>query len=307
MPKGRTAYRTELGRMRIADSANELARLADESIDLIVTSPPFALLREKEYSNESQAKYVEWLGRFGAAAHAKLKPTGSFVVDLGGAYQKGLPIRSLYNFEVVIDFVDRLGYHLAEEFYWYNPAKLPAPIEWVCIRKIRVKDSVNTIWWFSRTENPKADTARISQAPGADGQIWKTGPNSPDGTQDATNLLSISNTESNSPYLQRCRQHGLKAHPARFPEALPRFFIRMLTEPGDLVVDIFAGSNTTGHAAETLGRRWLSVEQNPDYAYTSTLRFLDDRDTDEIQDALTQMRNGRTVEASRRQLTLLGA
>jgi site-specific DNA-methyltransferase (cytosine-N4-specific) len=65
----------------------------------------------------------------------------------------------------------------------------------------------------------------------------------------------------------------VKGHPARFPSKLPEFFIRMLTDPGDLVVDIFAGSNTTGMVAEAEGRRWLAFELNREYVAASVLRF----------------------------------
>lgn len=111
----------------------------------IITSPPFALQRKKEYGNESQAECVAWLGQFAKLVHSKLKDTGSFVLDLGGAYEKGVPSRSLYNFRVLMHFCDDIGFFLAEDFYWYNPSKLPSPIEWVNKRKIRAKDSVNTV------------------------------------------------------------------------------------------------------------------------------------------------------------------
>ena len=154
-------YGTHLGAQLVGDSQSMLALLPEESVDLIVTSPPFALLREKRYGNESQAAYVQWLAGFGKAALRVLKPTGSLVLDLGHAYQRGLPVRSLYNYRVLINFVDELGYHLAQEFFWHNPAKLPSPIEWVNKRKIRVKDSVNTVWWLSKTEHPKADVRKV--------------------------------------------------------------------------------------------------------------------------------------------------
>lgn len=98
---------------------------------MIITSPPFALLREKSYGNRNQQDYVAWLLRFGRLAKRALKTTGSLVIDLGGAYQSGTPVRSLYNYRVLTRFCDALGYHLAEEFFWYNPAKLPSPAEWV--------------------------------------------------------------------------------------------------------------------------------------------------------------------------------
>lgn len=82
------------------------------------------------------------------------------------------------------------------------------------------------------------------------------------------------NTESNGQYLGGCKAVGVKGHPARFPARLPEFFIRFLTEPGDLVIDIFAGSNTTGSAAEHEGRRWLAFEERLDYLAASAFRFL---------------------------------
>ena len=157
-------YRTSNGIQLCADSREVLRSMAENSVELIVTSPPFALLRKKSYGNEEQDAYVAWLGEFGEAAFRVLKRTGSFVLDLGGAYQRGKPVRSLYNYRVLLDFCDRIGYSLAEEFFWYNPAKLPAPIEWVNKRKIRVKDAVNTVWWFSKTADPKADVRRVLTA-----------------------------------------------------------------------------------------------------------------------------------------------
>src|SRR5690606_27140928 len=76
-------------------------------------------------------------------------------------------------------------------------------------------------------------------------------------------------------YLSGCKAVGIKGHPARFPAKLPEFFIRMLTEPDDLVVDIFGGSNTTGQVAETEGRRWMAFEALPEYVGASAFRFLD--------------------------------
>ncbi len=157
----RRAYTTSLGEAWIGDSLELLAQLEDESVNLVMTSPLFALLRPKEYGNKDEASYVDWLAEFAALVMRKLKPDGSFVLDLGGAYMRGTPTRSLYNFRVLLKFCDDLGFFLAEEFFWYNPAKLPSPIEWVNKRKIRVKDSVNTVWWFSKTQWPKADVTKV--------------------------------------------------------------------------------------------------------------------------------------------------
>ena len=155
-------YKTRHGIQICDDSRHALKLMPPKSIDLIMTSPPFALLRQKNYGNEDQAEYVAWLREFGRAALPVLKDTGSFVLDLGGAYQRGKPIRSLYNFRVLLEFCDSLGYHLAEEFFWYNPAKLPSPIEWVNKRKIRAKDAVNTCLLYT---SPSPRDATLSRMP----------------------------------------------------------------------------------------------------------------------------------------------
>ena len=154
-------YITGLGAAFCGDSRRLLEQLPDNSINLVMTSPPFALQRKKEYGNKEQHEYVEWLTEFAEIVLRKLKEDGSFVLDLGGAYEKGAPVRSLYNYRVLLRFCDGLGFYLAEEFFWHNPAKLPSPIEWVNKRKLRVKDSVNTVWWFSKTQWPKADVTKV--------------------------------------------------------------------------------------------------------------------------------------------------
>ena len=258
-----------------------------------MTSPPFALQREKDYGNFDQSQYVDWLLQFGQIVYRKLHEDGSFVLDLGGAYQKGIPVRSLYQFRVLLRFCDELGFHLAQEFFWHNPSKLPSPIEWVNKRKLRAKDTVNTLWWFSRSKWPKANVSNVltEYSPRmkkllADPAAFYTPKQRPSGHEIGvafatdnggaipSNLLQIPNSESNGVYLGACKEIGVQGHPARFPSKLPEFFIRMLTTPGDLVVDIFAGSNTTGMVAETEGRRWLAFEQSREYVASSVLRFV---------------------------------
>lgn len=287
------AYTTAGGAAYCGDSRELLKQLPDDSLDLVMTSPPFALQRQKAYGNRDQAEYLDWLMEFASLVFAKLKPTGSFVMDVGGAYQKGVPARSLYHLRLPIRFCDEVGFFLAEDFYWYNPAKLPSPIEWVNKRKIRTKDSVNNLWWFSKTEWPKADVRKVL-APYSDrmkkliedpGKFYtpKVRPSGHDigegfakdnGGAIPSNLLQIPNTESNGQYVAGCKLVGADRHPARFPAKLPEFFIRFLTDPGDTVLDIFAGSNTTGAVAEVEGRRWLAFEERLDYLAASVFRFL---------------------------------
>ncbi|HAU3159373.1 TPA: site-specific DNA-methyltransferase [Salmonella enterica subsp. houtenae] len=295
-------YNTPLGAAYVADSLDMLAQLPDESVNLVMTSPPFALQRKKDYGNKEQHAYIDWLAEFASLVYRKLTPDGSFVVDLGGAYQKGVPVRSLYNYRVLIKFCDDIGFHLAEEFFWYNPSKLPSPIEWVNKRKIRAKDSVNTVWWLSKTEWPKANVSNVlteysdrmkklikdpaayySPAKRPSGHDIGSSFGKDNGGAIPSNLLQISNAEASSKYLKLCKEVGVKAHPARFPAKLPEFFIRFLTEKNDLVVDIFAGSNTTGYVAEKEGRRWLAFEQLPEYLSASIFRFMENESIDDIK------------------------
>ena len=233
------------------------------------------------------------------------------------------PVRSLYNYRVLLDFCDRLGYELAEEFFWFNPAKLPSPIEWVNKRKIRAKDAVNTVWWFSRCAAPKADVTRVL-APYSERMKTllknperfyrpKERPSGHDiakafGKENSgaipSNLLQNPNTESNSAYLRLCKMLGRNSHPARFPSALPQFFIKFLTDPGDVVVDIFSGSNTTGQAAEQLGRRWLSMELEREYAVLSAVRFMAGWGDDDVRRTIARLDAGEVVEIAEAMLPI---
>jgi site-specific DNA-methyltransferase (cytosine-N4-specific) len=312
------AYTSARGVQVIGDSREILGKLPEGSVDLIVTSPPFALLREKTYGNKDQAEYVDWLVEFGRGAHRVLKETGSFVLDLGGAYQRGRPVRSLYQFRVLLALCDTVGFRLAEEFYWHNPAKLPSPIEWVNKRKIRVKDSVNTVWWLSKSDWPKADVRNVLAPYSermkkliADPESFYRPKDRPSGHDISKrfaednggsippNLLQIPNTDSNSPYLRACKALARESHPARFPTDLPAFFIKFLTEPGDLVVDIFSGSNTTGRAAEDLERQWIAIEERREYAALSAVRFLDPDDVLVLADVVGRIERSEVVDLTK--------
>ena len=289
-----------------------MKEVKDNSIDLICTSPPFALLRKKSYGNVSSHEYVEWFLQFAREFQRILKPEGSLVIDIGGTWIKGMPVRSLYHYELVLELckpVDEggCGFYLSQELYWYNPAKLPTPAEWVTVRRIRVKDAVNTVWWLSLSPTPKANNRRVLK-PYSDAQqvLMKNGYKAklrPSEHQISTkfgtdnggaippnilsdsefkyeigeslpvNVVSASNTSSNDHYQRQCREHGIKPHPARFPNQLPEFIINLCTEEGDIVLDPFAGSNTTGSVAERLQRKWLAFELSEEYLKGSKFRF----------------------------------
>ena len=283
------AYSTPLGACYNGDALDLLRGLKANSVSLVMTSPPFALRRQKAYGNVTPDQYVEWFAPFAEEIYRVLRPDGSFVFDLGGAWNRGSGTRSLYQYDLILHLTRQFGFHLAQEFYWYNPSKLPTPAEWVTIRRTRVKDAVNMLWWLSKTDTPAADNRRVLKPYSAsmkrllrDGYDPGMRPSQHDisrhfrrdnGGAIPPNLLEVPNTRSSDAYFKRCRAAGLPIHPARFPAPVPEFFVRFLTVPGQLVVDPFAGSNVTGHVAENLGRRWLSTEINADYVAGSRLRF----------------------------------
>ena len=282
-------HQTELGQIYHANSLDVMKRRKKESVDLIMTSPPFALTRKKDYGNEQEDAYLEWFRDFAVQFHRILKEDGSLVIDLGGAWKPGLPVRSLYHFKLLIMLCEEYGFHLAQEFYWWNPSKLPTPAEWVNVRRIRVKDGINTVWWLSKSPWPRASNRRVLQ-PYSDsmktlltnGYTAKLRPSGHDisekfaidnGAAIPPNLIAIPNTESNSSYMRYCKEKGIKAHPARFPSALPEYFIRMVTDPGDVVLDPFGGSCITGEVAERLARKWVCVEMVEGYLQGAKGRF----------------------------------
>ncbi len=285
----RLFHQTRLGKMILGDAIYVLVGMADKSVDLIMTSPPFGLVRKKDYGNVSADEYIDWFRPFAEQFKRVLKDTGSLVIDIGGAWNAGQPTRHLYHFKLLITLCEDYGFYLAQDFYWWNPSKLPTPAEWVTVRRIRVKDAINCIWWLSTTPWPKASNRRVLQPYSEsmrdllkNGYVAKRRPSGHDisekfsidnGAAIPPNFIAIPNTESNSYYLRYCKENNLKPNPARYPAELPEYFIRMLTDEGDLVIDPFAGSCVTGEVCERLNRKWICVELIEEYLVGALGRF----------------------------------
>ena len=286
----RQFHRTQHGTMYLGDSRSlMLEAIPAESVDLIMTSPPFGLVRKKAYDNEDADESLKWFRPFARGIHRVLKPRGSAVIDIGGAWKPGIPARSLYHFELIVMLCREFGFYLCQEHFWWNPAKLPTPAEWVNIRRVRVKDAVNTVWWISKTPWPKASNRRVLAPYSAameallrHGYKSKLRPSGHSISKNFAkrnagavppNLIAAANTESNSRYQAYCKEHGITPHPARFPAALPEYFIRMLTDRDDVVLDPFAGSCVTGEVAEALGRKWIACELEKEYLRGARGRF----------------------------------
>jgi DNA modification methylase len=294
-------FSSRLGAAYLGDSLEMLKALPSESVNLVVTSPPYALHFKKAYGNEHKDNYIKWFLPFADEIRRVLADDGSFVLNIGGSYNEGTPTRSIYHFKLLVALVEEIGFHLAQECFWYNPAKMPVPAEWVTVRRIRVRDSVEYVWWLSKTPLPKASNLNVLKEYSEDmirlnrnGVRGTTRPSGhviresfdkidaggaiPSNVTEAEfdipeSMMKMGNNAANDTYTKRCKEEGIKIHPARFPALLPKFFVKLLTEPNDLTLDPFAGSLTAAAVAEQLDRRWIAGEAVEEYLQAGTYRF----------------------------------
>lgn len=288
------AYETALGRLYQGRAEDVLASPdvgLRGKVQLVFTSPPFPLNTKKRYGNLNGDEYVEWLSSFAQPLADALTPDGSIVMELGNAWNAGTPTMSTLPLKALLAFAEAASLHICQQFIANNPARLPGPVQWVNVERIRLKDAYTHVWWMSPTERPKADNRRVL-APYSermkkllDRRSYNAGRRPSEHVIGSTSflrdnggaipgsVLSISNTSSGDAYLAYCRRMGLTPHPARMSAQLAEFFIRFLTDVDDLVLDPFAGSNTTGAVAESLNRRWVGSELSEEYIAGSIGRF----------------------------------
>jgi site-specific DNA-methyltransferase (cytosine-N4-specific) len=280
-----------------------LIAAARGNVNLILTSPPFPLVRKKRYGNENGAAYLAWLESLAAPLSDLLAPNGSIVIEIGNAWEPGVPVMSTLPLEALFAFKKAAGLHLCQHVICHNPARLPSPAAWVNVKRSRLKDSFTHVWWMSKTESPKADNRRVLNPYSPDmkkllrkqsynagrrpsGHVisekgfltdhgGSIGPNVIDlaGDHFPDSLLKFTGTKWDAGYRQYCQERGLHAHPARMQSSLCAFFIEFLTDSDDLVFDPFGGSNTTGSVAESMDRRWITVEADREYIEGSKGRF----------------------------------
>jgi site-specific DNA-methyltransferase (cytosine-N4-specific) len=272
--------------------ASDVAFAVKNDVQLAFTSPPFPLNRRKRYGNLKGEEYLDWLGQQAEPLGDLLTDDGSLVVELGNAWEPGEPVMSTLPLRALLRVLESGGFHLCQQFVVYNRARLPSPVQWVNVERVRAKDAYTQVWWMSRTPRPKADNRKVLQeySPSmkkllrrqsynagrrhSEHVIGETSFLTDNGGAIPSNVLTTSNTVSTAnDYTRYCEATGLRVHPARMPPELAEFFIRFLTDEGDLVLDPFAGSNTSGAVAESLGRRWLSVEPDDDFVAGSVARF----------------------------------
>ena len=290
-------FKTKKGRLYVGHVEDVLATNVGKNltgkVQLLLTSPPFPLNHKKAYGNRNGEEYVKWLSDFAPIFAKLLKPDGSIVIEIGNAWEPKRPVQSLMSLKALLEFAEhpKAQLRLCQEFVCYNRARLPSPAEWVTIRRIRVKDSYTHVWWLATDDKPKSNNRNVAKEYSASMKrllqrqqynagsrpsgyvIGETSFFTDNGGAIPSNLIEFSNTQSSDLYLRACKERGAKPHPARMPKAIPEFFIKLLTDEGDLVFDPFGGSNVTGSVAESLGRRWVTIEAQEDYALQSTWRF----------------------------------
>lgn len=290
----------------------ELKNKLKGRVQLIFTSPPFPLNAKKSYGNLSGEEYKEWFISLAKTYADLLTENGSIVIEMGNTWVPERPVQSLLHFESLIGFVKspEADLRLCQQFICYNPSRLPSPAEWVTVNRERVTDSYTHVWWMSKTDHPKADNAKVlrpysssmkallnrqsynvgrrpsehvisekgflvNHGGSITPNLFELDPMDSEREVRLPNAFSISNTESNGFFSEECRKENITPHPARMPPGLAAFFIQFLTDEGDIVVDPFGGSNTTGFVAELLGRKWVSIDAKEEYVEQSKIRFKD--------------------------------
>lgn len=307
----REMYRTALGRMYLGRIEKALKtfpfRKLKGRVNLILTSPPFPLVRKKKYGNQTGEAYLKWISTLAPAFADLLTEDGSIVMEIGNAWQEASPEMSTLPLETLLAFKQAANLCVCQQIICHNPARLPSPAHWVNVKRIRLKDSFTHVWWFSRTAFPKADNRKVLTPYSDDMQrllkrqrynagqrpsghrVSATGflkthggaitPNVLDFDVDRapSSMLKISGTAWDAKYHRYCKEHSLPSHPARMQVGLASFFIEFLTDKRDLIFDPFAGSNTSGAAAELLGRSWVALEAHREYIEGSKARFQRDK------------------------------
>jgi site-specific DNA-methyltransferase (cytosine-N4-specific) len=294
-PTPQLAYKTDLGSAYQSSIEDFLeSRFAKElrgKVQLVFTSPPFPLASPKSYGNHNGTTYIEWMIRIVESLKPLLKPTGSIVIEIGNAWDKGSPTMSTVPLETLIRIGSETGLHICQQFICNNPNRLPSPVVYVNKERIRVKDSFTHVWWYGKKERPYANNRSVLReySPAmkrllktqtynhglrpSEHQIGETSFLKDNGGSIPSSVLEFGGSSVDKHYREWCIQNDLKQHPAKMAEALADFFIQFLTRKGDLVLDPFGGSNTTGSSAQKLNRNWVSIEKNHSYLRGSIGRF----------------------------------
>jgi DNA modification methylase len=267
-----------------------------EPIHLVVTSPPYPLAKARRYGNPSEPEYVDWICRTIEPVVKNLVDGGSICLNVSNdIFMPGMPSRSLYRERLIIALHERLGLHKMDEIIWHNPSKAPAPVQWASKHRVQLNVAWEPVYWL--TNNPskvRSNNQRVllphtknhlkliqgggeqraaSYSDGAYKLHHGRFSNATAGRIPRNVITMGHHCKDQRDYKRQAIADGLPAHGAPFPRKLARFFIEFLTEPGEVVADICAGSYTVAAEAEALGRRWIATEIMLEHVVGAASRF----------------------------------
>ncbi len=248
------------------DSLKILKQLSDDSIDLIVTSPPYADNRKKTYGGVSPNKYNEWFLPITSELKRVLKSKGSFILNIKEKVTNGE--RNTYVLELIIKMREQ-GWLWTEEFIWHKKNSFPG--KW----PNRFRDSWERLLQFNKEKKFEMyqDAVKVEVGNWAKNRLNnlsekdKTRDNSKNGSGFGKNISNWIGREKVYPtnVLHLATECNNKNHSAAFPNALPEWFIKLFTKENDTVLDPFVGSGTTLFVAKELNRNSIGIEIIPEY------------------------------------------
>jgi site-specific DNA-methyltransferase (cytosine-N4-specific) len=290
-------FSTDLGVALWSSAEDAFAHRLDVPIFLALTSPPYPLAKHRAYSNPTPQQYVDFICGLVEPIVKSLARGGSLVLNVTqDVFESGSPARSTYLERMVIALCDRLGLSLMDRLVWSNPSKPPGPVRWSSIERVQLNVGWEPVLWFTNDPSVVNSNNRnvLLQHTERHQALMRNGGEQRDRrfSDGAYNLragASFSNeTAGRIPrnvlsfghacagqqaYKRAARALGLPVHGAPMPESLARFLVQFLTEPGQLVVDFCAGSQTVPAVCEELGRPWLSTELMGEYIRGGAERF----------------------------------
>lgn len=248
------------------DCRDVLKRISDNSIDLIVTSPPYADNRKKTYEGVPISKYVEWFLPISAELFRVLKPTGSFVLNIKERVQNGE--RGTYVLELILE-MRKQGWLWTEEYMWHKKNCYPG--HW----HNRFRDAWERCLHFTKQKQFKMNQQAVMVPVGEWSKKRLANLSDTDKTRDTSKVGSgfgknISNWVGRdlvypSNVLHMATECSNRGHSASFPVALPSWFIKLFTDTDDIVYDPFMGSGSTALACQNLNRHYIGSEISQKY------------------------------------------
>lgn len=226
------------------DSLSIMRGLPNTCVDAVIFSPPFDGGWEITSHDRTSRPFLDWFLPFFEQFRRILRPAGCVVFELGGIWLSDAPGKSMQHVGA-IHALAAAGWRLVQDFFWYNPQLIyPEPCGGT-----RAKDSITPIWVMSMSHDVYFDAEALARPP--QGEFIRG------------NLLRFDTSgKYDQAYEKALVPLSLPPYIDRWPTSVPALFIELLTRPGALALDPFAGTGATCFAAERLGRRWIGIEMN---------------------------------------------